>query len=397
MNGSILLMFSRRTRWDLTPNALAQRKARLEREGKPFLDLTDSNPTRAGICYPEGLLAALAHPRALRYEPVPKGWLRAREAVASLFEAKGCSIDPARIVLTASTSEAYTHLFRLLTDTGDDLLIPQPSYPLFDYLADLNDIRPVPYRLRLSSQGRWELDAESLRRAVSERIRACVVVHPNNPTGSCFSEAERDETFRICRERGWSLISDEVFAEYLFHADSRTPSTLLGSREVLVFCLGGLSKWMGLPQMKLGWIAVSGPEPEVTEALARLEMIADTALSVNTAVQMALPEWLAFGPAIQSQIRHRIQANRERLQAQCLREGRIQVLPSRGGWYAVLRLPGVEDEERWAADLLEQRHVLIHPGYLFDFEGPGFMVISLLPPEQDFAEGIRRLLDFSSA
>ncbi len=378
----------------MRPNLLAQKCEELRGKKVEILDLTHSNPTRAGIQYPEGLLAPLAHPRGLLYEPVPKGLPHAREAVASLFSAKGIRLDPERIVLTASTSEAYSHLFRLLTEPGGEVLVPRPSYPLFDYLADLHDVRPVPYRLQLSSQGRWELDRESLTRAASHRTQAFIAVQPNNPTGSCFNGPEREEVFRFCREQGVALISDEVFAEYLFHKEPEAPATLLGlDEEVLVFSLGGLSKWMGLPQMKLGWIAVGGPDPKAGEALARLEMIADTALSVNTVVQMALPEWLNSAAQIQAQILHRLHANRKELESLVSHSGGgVQALPSQGGWYAVLQVAGVRDEERWAADLLEERHVLIHPGYLFNFEKPGTAILSLLPSPEVFAEGIRRLL-----
>ena len=391
------MRFTRRTGWDLRPNLLARKREELREKGIPVLDLTVSNPTQVGIQYPKELLNPLAHPRGLLYEPDPKGLLSAREAVASLFRAKGVCLDPEQIVLTASTSEAFGYLFRLLADPGDELLVPRPSYPLFDYLADLQDVRPVPYRLRPALPGRWELDLEALAGTASARSRAFIAVQPNNPTGSCFNQTERQEVFRFCRRRELALISDEVFAEYLFQKEPETAGTLLGlDPAVLTFSLGGLSKWMGLPQMKLAWIAVEGPKLQRDEALSRLEMMADTFLSVNTAVQMALPEWIELAGPIQAQILQRLRVNRQELEGLC-RDGPIRLFPSQGGWTAVLQMGSVPDEEAWAAALLEERQVLVHPGYLFGFEMDGVVVVSLLPSPKTFAEGIRSLLDYAAA
>ncbi len=383
-------MFAKRTEWDLRPNRLAEKLAELRGRGEEIFDLTESNPTRIGLRYPEGLLKELADPRSLVYEPDPRGLLPARRTVAGLFAAKGARVDPDQIFLTASTSEAYGMLFRLLGDPGDQILIPRPSYPLFGYLAALNDLETVSYPLRLGREGRWRIDLQKLRGTLTARTRALVVVHPNNPTGSCVTEKERVELLALCAERGIALISDEVFAETLDPAAGRVPATLLSEGGGLVFALGGLSKWMALPQMKLGWIACAGPAAEVSAALARLEVIADTALSVNTPVQHAFPRWAAEGLGIQEQIRKRVRENREWL-GKALPSG-VRLLAADGGWNAVLEIPDAKEEESWALGLLERHRVLIHPGYFYDFEQEGVAVLSLLLPAARFQEGARRLL-----
>lgn len=367
-------MFAKRTGWDLRPNKLSEALTRMRAAGEQIIDLTESNPTKVGLQYPAELLKELADPRGLHYEPDPRGLLPARKAVAAIYAAKGAPVDPERIFLTASTSEAYSMLFRLLADLGDQVLVPRPSYPLFGYLAGLNDLETVSYPLS---------SLQELEEAMTPRARAVIVVHPNNPTGSCLTSEERDKVAALCERRGAALICDEVFAEYLYPGGRPVPATLLKEGGPLTFALGGLSKWMGLPQMKLSWIACAGPASEVSGALARLEVIADTALSVNTPVQAAFPRWAGFAPAIQRQIRERVQANRDWMK---------KLLPADGGWNGVLKLPGVRDEESWALELLERRRVLAHPGYFYDFEQSGIAVVSLLLPPGGFQEGIRRLL-----
>ena len=379
-------MFAKRTQWDLRPNKLSEKLARMRAAGEEILDLTESNPTQVGLQYPDGLLKELADPRGLLYEPDPRGLLAARKVVASIYLAKGAWVDPDRIFLTASTSEAYAMLFRLLADPGDQVLVPRPSYPLFGYLAELNDLETVTYLLHLGGDGHWRVGLKELEEAMTPRTRALIVVHPNNPTGSCLTSEERDRVAALCARRGVALICDEVFAEYLHSAGRPVPATLLKEGGPLIFALGGLSKWMGLPQMKLSWIACAGPDSEVSGALARLEVIADTALSVSTPVQAAFPRWAGFAPAIQRQIRERVQANRDWME---------KLLPADGGWNGVLELPGTRDEEAWALELLERHRVLVHPGYFYDFEQPGIAVVSLLPPPVGFQEGIRRLLENS--
>ena len=381
-------MFSRRTEWDLKPNRLSEKLAELRGRGEEIIDLTESNPTRVGLRYPENLLQELAKPRSLLYDPDPKGLLPARQAVAALFAGKGTRVDPERIFLTASTSEAYTMLFRLLADPGEQILIPRPSYPLFDYLAGLNDLETVSYPLRLEENG-WRVDLEALQETMSARTRALILVHPNNPTGSCVTAEEQARILGLCAKRNVALIADEVFSEYRYSQAAALPATLLSDQSGLVFSIGGLSKWMGLPQMKLAWIACAGPEKKVTAALERLEVIADTALSVNTPVQTAFPGWTAWAPLVQDQIRRRIQENRRWLESALPPGSRL--LPADGGWSAVLEIPLIPDEEEWALELLERKRVLVHPGYFFDFERPGIGVVSLLPAPNRFQEAIRRV------
>ncbi len=383
--------FAGRTGWSLTANPIARRLAALREAGVSILDLTESNPTRCGFRYPDRLIKSLADPRGLNYDPSPRGLPSARRSVADLYAAKGVSIDPDRVLLTSSTSEAYSFLFKLLCDPGDAILVPRPSYPLFDYLAGLNDVRVSPYPLRY--EGRWSVDFNALSQALEEKTRAVVAVHPNNPTGSSLTHPEWIRLKEICRDRRLALISDEVFAEYRFDEARQVPPTLGGDSEMLTFALGGLSKFMGLPQMKLGWIAAAGPTEILADALNRLEVIADTYLSVSAPVQLALPGWLKEAPVIQLQIRRRILENRAFL-ASVLEssKGSIQLLQADGGWSAVFHVPSLQDEEGFVLDLLEREKVLAHPGYFFEFDPPGTLVVSLLPPPAIFQEGISRLL-----
>lgn len=381
-------MFAKRTAWDLTPNAMAQRLAALRGAGVAVVDLTESNPTRCGFRYPPELLRSLTNPRGLQYEPSPTGWWPARAAVAASYASRGVTVDPARVVLTAGTSEAYHWVFRLLCDPGDAVLVPTPSYPLFDYLAGLDDVRTIPYPLR-DREDRWVLDVEALAQAVTPAVRAVILVHPNNPTGSCVTPEELAAVGRLCRQHRLALVADEVFADYRWPASSAAPASLLGVPDILTFALGGLSKTMGLPQMKLAWLAAGGPAALVQPALARLELISDTYLSVNTVTQQALPAWLASAPAIQTHIRQRVAANRQWV-AEHLPSG-VTVAPGDGGWSAVLRVSGLVDEERWVLQALTERHVLVHPGYFFEFPAPGYLVLSLLPPPAVFQDGLARL------
>jgi alanine-synthesizing transaminase len=388
--------FAKRTEWDLTLNRLAQKRKEMEQAGIPILDLTESNPTRLGFSYPESILTAFSHPRGLRYEPAPKGLQQARDCVADWYSEKGFKVDPDQIVLTSGTSEAYAYLFKLFCEPNEAVLVPKPGYPLLDYLADLCDVRLVPYRLYWSDeQNRWVLDVESLQRAALTvpEVRVCVVVHPNNPTGSCLNGPERSVLIDLCLKHGWVLVVDEVFADYLDFGQSDTPSTWVGDATTPIICLGGLSKMMGLPQMKLGWMVVGGPPLFRSKALERLEVMADTFLSVNTLIQLALSDLKPAKHAIQDEIRRRIKANRQELKDLCGFTNSLRLLDGLGGWYAVLRLHGVvEDDETWAVDLLTTQRVLVHPGYLFDFEEAGYAAVSLLVPTDRLVEGIRRLL-----
>jgi hypothetical protein len=383
-------MFSERTHWDLRPNRLAERLTARRAAGARILDLTESNPTRAGLPCPDDILAALARAEARRYEPRPFGLPAAREAVAADFARRGFPVGPDRIVLSASTSEAYAFLFKLLCDPGDEVLVPRPGYPLFEFLATLESVRVLPYPL--AHDGEWHLDVAGLREALGPRTRAIVIVSPHNPTGACLKRDERDALETLCARRRVALVSDEVFADYFFRDDPRRAASVARDGPALAFALGGLSKSCGLPQLKLAWTAVTGPEPLRRDALARLEVVADTYLSVSTPVQVAAPELLARREELAAPIRARVRANLESLRAAIGPGCPATLLEPQGGWSAVLRVPATRTEEERVTRLLEERDVLVHPGYFFDFPHEAFLVLSLLPPEDDFAEGVARVL-----
>lgn len=376
-------MFSLRTHHDPRPNALAVALERHRAAGLPLLDLTQSNPTRAGLPYAAaGVCAALADPRWLAYAPDPLGQLPAREAVAQMLDVAG--VAPEHVVLTASTSEAYAYLFKLVADPGDDVLVPAPSYPLLAHLAALEGVRLSPYRL--AYDGEWHVDAASLRAAAGPRSRAVVVVNPNNPTGNFAKSAEAE----ALRGLGLPVISDEVFAAYPLEAAPGALPTLLGAPALQVFALGGLSKLCGFPQVKLAWIAVSGPAPWRAGAMDRLELVADTFLSPGTPVQVALPGLLRAGAATREAIRARTAGNLGALR-RALAGSAVSVLKAEGGWSAVVRLPRSRTDLEWALLLLEADDVAVHPGYFFDMEDRAALVVSLLTPEPDFAEAAVRL------
>lgn len=374
-------MFSSRFHWDLAPNEITRRVEARKASGRELLDLTESNPARAGLVYPDArLLDALANAANLRYEPSPAGVLSAREAVAAYY---GGTVGPDRILLTASTSESYAYLFKLLTDPGDEILVPRPSYPLFEFLAAMESVTVKTYPLRY--HGVWEIDFEALQAALSARTRAIIIVNPNNPTGSFVKphELEMLAALQI------PLISDEVFADYAFGPALRTISGVEGT---LAFSLSGLSKVSGLPQLKLGWIAVSGPDALRAEAWQRLELIADTYLSVSAPAQNALPELLAMRHGIQDQIRGRCRANLACFRSMLPGHSPARLLNVEGGWYATLEVPRTRTEEEWVLSLLEEHGVLLQPGYFFDFEREAFLVLSLLTNPARFGEGAERIL-----
>ena len=374
-------MFSSRLQWDLRPNRLSVLLDARRRAGAPILDLTESNPTRAGFLYPgPQILEAICDPRSLMYEPLPAGSAEARAAVASYYRARGHEVAPERILITASTSESYAWLFKLLADPGDEVLVPRPSYPLFEFLAALESVRLVQYPLVYD--GSWSMDFEALERSLNPRTRAIVLVNPNNPTGSFLKRSELARLVAL----GIPLISDEVFADYVFEPDPARVPTLVDVEAPLTFCLSGLSKISGLPQMKLGWMVARGP------AVERLELIADTYLSVSAPMQNALPRLLQTGAAVQQQIARRTASNLEFLR-QALGAGSVcQVLDLEGGWYATLRIPRTRSEEQWTLDLLERDNVLVQPGFFYDFDSEAYLVLSLLTPPEAFREGVARLL-----
>jgi aspartate/methionine/tyrosine aminotransferase len=382
-------VFSSRTAWDRRLGTLARRLAERRASGGEVLDLTETNPTRAGLLCPPAVLALLGDERARDYDPAPQGSAAAREAVATDYARRGFSVEAGRIVLTASTSEAYALLFKLLCDPGDDVLVPRPSYPLFEYLATLESVTPLHYPL--DYDGQWHLAIDAVAAAATPRTRAVVVVSPNNPTGSFLKREEAQRLRHLCAARGWAVISDEVFADFALREDARRPPSMAEDSAALTFALGGLSKSCGLPQLKLAWIAVAGEDEPRDEALARLEVIADTYLSVSTPVQLAAPAILARGDELRRPIAERIAGN-----VALLRElaagSAATLLDVEGGWSAVLRVPAIWPDEQWALTLLERDGVLVHPGYFFDFAQEAFLVLSTLTDPQVFAEGVRRLL-----
>ncbi len=382
-------MFSERTRWNLQPNRLAARLAEKRAAGARLLDLTESNPTHARLPVPEDLLDLLGQPASTSYDPAPFGLWSARAAAAADFARRGHPVDAGRVFLTASTSEAYAFLFKLLADPGDEILVPRPGYPLFEFLSGLESVELRSYAL--AYDGEWHLDAAALLAALSPRTRAIVVVSPNNPTGAFLKQDERRALEEVCAERSLALVADEVFADFAFASDRRRAGSLAHDGPALAFSLGGLSKSCALPQLKLAWTAVTGPAALVDGALARLEVIADSYLSVSTPVQVALPELLARREELQQPIRARLRANLDHLRTG-LRGSPASLLAPEGGWYAVLRVPATIDEEERVLRLLDEHDVLVHPGYFFDFPSESYLVLSLLTPEDDFASGLERVL-----
>jgi aspartate/methionine/tyrosine aminotransferase len=380
--------YSSRLHWDLAPNRLTRLIEERRTAGAPILDLTESNPTAAGFAYPsDEILAALADPRALRYEPAAAGIPTAREAVSEYYAGR---VPPDRILLTASTSEAYSFVFKLLADPGDEILVPRPSYPLFDFLAALDNVRVVQYPLVYGAA--WTIDFDALARAMTPRTRAVVLVNPNNPTGSFLKQDELAPLVALCRDHSLALISDEVFADYALDASPRLVRSLTSLDEVLTFCLSGLSKVAGLPQLKLGWIAAGGPERDRKQAFERLELIADSYLSVSAPVQWAAPALLDARGKLQDQILARVRSNRSFLAEQIGPDSPWRLLATEGGWYATLEAPRIQTEEEWALSLLADDGVLVQPGFFFDFEREAFLVLSLLTAEDVFREGVRRIL-----
>lgn len=385
-------MFSNRLPGHAEVNALSRAVASLRAAGTALVDLTESNPTRGGFPYPADLLSAAGSDRALCYDPQPFGLGIAREAVAADYARRGVAVDAADVVLSASTSEAYSWLFKLLCNPGEAVLIPQPSYPLFEHLTRLEAVRAVPYRLEY--HGRWDIDLASVAAAPDE-VRAVLIVSPNNPTGSYVSVREAEALAAICRDRGWAIVADEVFAEYALEASS--PATeVVRDLGVLSFTLGGASKSLGLPQVKLAWTIVGGPPDVRARALSALELIADTFLSVNTPVQVAAPDLFRRGAAIRSAIHERVSRNLSCADA-CVRSyPACDVLRPEGGWSAVVRVPATRGEEALALGLLQDEHVLVHPGFFFDFPHEAFVVVSLLPPQDVFADAFERVLRYAS-
>lgn len=382
-------MFSRRTNWNLQTNRLTRALILHRASGKRVLDLAASNPTECGFDYDgAAILKALASPAALRYGPDPKGLLLARAAVAAYYAARKQAVSADDIVMTTSTSEAYSFVFRMLCNAGDELLIPSPSYPLFDYLAELQDVKLVRYPL-VYDHG-WQIDFHSLERATTARTQGVIVVNPNNPTGHFAGATDLARLNEICAARQMALIADEVFLD--FGLDGKLAASLATNTGSLTFTMSGLSKICGLPQMKIAWLITSGPADLKAQAMARLEMIADTYLSMSAPLQAAAPEFLRQRYAFQQQLTARVRENLAEIDRQFARQKSCTRLEVEGGWYAVLRVPATQPDEELALELLAKTEVYVHPGHFYDFPGDGYLVVSLIAPKEDFAEGVARLL-----
>ncbi len=385
-------IFSSRFHFSLATNRLSAALERKRAARETIFDLTESNPTRAGLQYDENeILAALAQTQNLLYEPDPRGLPAAREAVAQYYRARGEPVVAENIHLTASTSEAYAYLFKLLADPGAEVLVPQPAYPLLDFLTALESVRLIHYPLRYDATHGWQIDLEKLAASISTKTVALVCINPNNPTGSFIKQKELRALNQLCIEHDLALICDEVFADYGVGAEEQRVPSLAGNDAALTFVLSGLSKISALPQVKLGWIHVSGPAALRHEAQERLDFIADTYLSVSTPAQHAAARLLAQRTSLQAQIQKRCAVNEHRLRAACRALGSIEVLQREGGWYAIMRGSNAFAEEQLVLKLLEEDNVLVHPGYFFDFPGTGYLVLSLLTPENIFHTGLQRL------
>lgn len=381
-------MFTPRTDWNFEPNAIAQCAEELRREGRSILDLTETNPTGVGFRYLQtGLLDYLTEPGGLRYDPDPRGLEPARRAIAETYAARGVEVGPNRIFLTAGTSEAYAHIFRLLIEPGEAVLVPTPSYPLFDFLARFNDVRVASYSLHYDD--RWWTDTGSMAAEINSAVRAAVVVSPNNPTGSYVKHSERDAMIELARERRIALVADEVFFDFPLGDDAERAPSFAGENRVLTFTLGGASKALGLPQMKLAWTVVNGPDDLVAAACERLELLCDTYLSVNTPGQQALPAWIARGPEIRDEILTRLRFNLD----VCRRRAgdAVQCLDVEGGWSAILRVPHTRSDEEWVLTLLECDNVRVDPGGVYGLADAAYLVVSLLVEPERFEEAMCRI------
>jgi alanine-synthesizing transaminase len=384
-------MFSSRTSWDRTENPLAAAVAEARAAGRPLIDLTESNPTRCEIADLAPAIRKLGDPRGATYAPEPLGHPTARAAVAAYYAAKGASVDPGRIVLSASTSESYAWLFGLLADPGDRILVPRPSYPLLSWIGASQNVELAAYRL--DRDRGFSIDFADLEQQITDRTRAIIAVHPNNPTGTFVRTSEAAELAEIAKDRDLALIVDEVFGDYGLDAPSDAAPTFAHAGPALTFVLSGISKVLLLPQCKLAWTVVAGPAEKAAEAIARIELVADTFLSVATPVQLALADLLSSQPNTLAAVRARLTENLRTLDLAVADAGHtaaVRRLPTQGGWYAVLEVPGI-DEDGLAETLVRKDGVIVHPGYFFDFDGDGFLVLSLLLRPDSFREAAARL------
>lgn len=381
-------MFATRTQWNLNSNRLAKTLEEVRARGGELLDLTASNPTECGFQYDgASILKALITPAVLKYHPDPRGLQSARLAVQNYYEQRGQQVRLEDLILTTSTSEAYSFAFRLLCNPGEEVLVPTPSYPLFDFLAEIQDVKLVRYPL-VYDHG-WQIDFHSLEAAITPRTRGVIVVHPNNPTGHFTKAAEISKLNQVCTAHHLAIIADEVFLD--FSLNSEHAGSFTANQSVLTLTMSGLSKISGLPQMKFSWLAINGPVNKKTEALARLEIIADTFLSMNAAIQAAAPTLVAQRHGFQQQLTARVRGNLAELDKQLSEQKSCTRLEIEGGWYSVIRVPVMRSDEELALELLEEG-VYLHPGHFYDFPGEGYLVVSLITREREFAEGIEKLL-----
>ena len=387
-------MFSSRTNWPLTHNPFTLALNELRSAGMPLLDLTASNPTQCNFHYDStAILSAFQNPAALIYDPQPKGTLAARQEVARYYlDDHQSTLDPESLFLTTSTSEAYSYAFRLLANPGDELLLPKPSYPLFEFLAGLQDVHLRPYSL-VYAHG-WFIDFQSLESAITPRTRAILLVHPNNPTGSYVQPEELSRLNGICKKHNLALIVDEVFLDFPFNSSPRKSFT--ANSEVLTFTLSGLSKISALPQMKIAWLAVTGLSAQVRPALDRLEIIADTYLSLSAPAQAAIPALLAQRHSLRPQLLARVKENLSHLQSQLRSNPAVELLHAEAGWYATLRYSANStthsSDGDLAVHLLRHHHVVLHPGHFYDFPSSNHLVLSLISPKNDFQSAVDRIL-----
>lgn len=389
------MQFAERTAWESSDNPLSQALSAIKYDGQPWHDLTVSNPTQCGFDYSSKLfLRPLRNSNNLIYSPKSRGLQTAREEVVKYYASKNQTVYADRMLLTASSSEAYNYIFRLLFNPGDRVLIPSPSYPLFNYLAQINDADVALFPLRFEKEkDSWRIDFDHLAAVLTEKTKAIILVNPNNPTGSYIQKDELERLTSICQERNLAIICDEVFTDFPLAMDDNNVTSLVDVDKVLTFVIGGLSKALAMPQMKLSWVCVNGPRDVVDLAMHKLDIIADTFLSVATPPQNALEAWFDARDHIQSQIMTRLQTNLEILISMLTNNPSMHLLPVHGGWYVSIRIDGVEDDEEFAINLLQTKRTYVHPGYLFDFDDSGYIVLSLLTQPEDWKKGIKQLLE----
>ncbi len=386
-------MFSSRSKWDLAPNRLYRLKEEKRLNGETIIDLTESNPTFCGFSYQkEDILDSLCTESVLEYRPDPRGIRSAREAISKYYSGQGIAVNPDHILLTSGTSEAYSFLFKLLCNINDRVLVPRPSYPLFDYLCLLNDVEPFGYRLYYDSE--WRIDFDTFEEGLNGRVGAIIIVNPNNPTGSYIKQDEFNRICNLAEKYNCTVIVDSVFEPYSLNADGSRAEILKYNGSALLFSLNGISKLLGLPQLKLSWTVVRGNSGKSSEALNRLEVIADTYLSVNVPVQIALPKLLQEPLYVKEQIMNRVRSNLQYLK-DTTSNMNISLLNTEGGWYAILQLPQRYSDNEWAERMLVHWNILVQPGYFYDIEQKSCVVISLPQKTDKFEEGISRMCEYA--